>query len=118
MRPPHFGVTTATLYFPAVAGRAKPSPSQAAHEQHQTRHRLLGVQKMEWVLRIASLPRKSVSRGEAFGEMHHRLSAHPQWNARLESLDVSLWDRELFYAIQSPERLQSLAGRYRELFAT
>ncbi len=56
--------------------------------------------------------------------MHQKLAAHAgnpqieQWNAKLEAARLeqqkqkSLFDRELFYALQPEERLTAMIARY------
>jgi hypothetical protein len=129
MEPPHFAVTTATLYFPTAVGRKRPCFPCLAHEGHKLRHQVLGEQKMELVHQIDSLPRRSGQRQRVFIQMHALINAkaatHPSvvsWQERVneanrEELDDSpLFDREFFYAIQPKERLAGVIDRYSGLF--
>jgi hypothetical protein len=129
IQPPHFAVTTATLYFPTAVGRNRPCLPCLAHEGHRLRHRVLGEQKMELVRQIDSLPRYSPERQRLFSKIHHLLTAktatHPNvvaWEKRVEeanrqSLDDSpLFDREFFYAIQPRDRLSGVIERYAAAF--
>ena len=90
---------------------------------------MLGDRKRELVAAINAAPRYSNERRETFYRMHRELAAaqqeHPaikSWEARLretrrlDTEDAPLFDRELFYAIQPRERLESLAERFRKLF--
>jgi hypothetical protein len=87
---------------------------------------LLGERKMEYVRRIAAAPRKSAERYAAFADMHRQLSAATladprvrQWNEALRDAqtrqqeEASLFDRELFYALQPRERLEAMVARFR-----
>jgi hypothetical protein len=74
--------------------------------------------------RIATLPRHSPARRELFNEMHTKLAQHlgsngmREWSARMERAtqeqmrQKTLFDRELFFAIQPEERLQEVLSRY------
>ena len=129
LRPPRFCVTTATLYFPAAAGRARLCVPCVRQEGHRLRHRVLGGEKRQLVEAIAAAPRRSEQRAELFHEMHDRLAAavatHPalrQWEQKVretaerEQEERAVFDRELFYAIQPAERLQRMIERYRAAF--
>jgi hypothetical protein len=129
IEPPAFAVTTATLLFPTAVGRLRPCLPCLAHEGHRLRHGLLGERKMEWVRQIESLPRRSHERQRVFAQMHGELSTalhtHAgvgQWEERVAEAnrqmadELPLFDRELFYAMQPRERLETLIGKYREQF--
>ena len=128
LRPPRFCVTTATLYFPQAVGRAKACLSCVKQEGHRLRHNVV-PEKRQLVQAIAAAPRGSIERSRLFFRMHDQLAAasatHPAiraWEERLaqtandEARDRDLFDRELFYGVQSPERLRGLIERYRSAF--
>jgi hypothetical protein len=129
LAPPRFAVTTATMYFPEAAGRARVCIPCVRGEGHRLRHRVLGPEKDRLVAAIAEAPRGSIERSVLFHEMHRRLNAaarHPailEWERNLEETErhkreeAEVFDRELFYAIQPAERLESLIGHYRRAFA-
>ena len=127
--PPSFAVTTATLYFPASVGRTRVCMACVRQEGHRMRHGVLGQRKRELVAAIDAAPRYSAERSTRFYEMHRELAAasadHPalkQWEQRLDDArqadaeDASLFDRELFYALQPRERLADLIHSYRRRF--
>ena len=128
IEPPRFAVTTATMYFPTAAGRARVCMPCVRGEGHRLRHRVLGPEKDRLVAAIAEAPRGSIERSVLFHEMHHRLNAaarHPaivEWERNLEETErhereeACVFDRELFYAIQPAERLESLITYYRNAF--
>jgi hypothetical protein len=126
MQPPKFGVTTATMYFPAAIGRQRVCVPCVRQEGHRLKHAILGERKRELVAQIAALPRRSAQRASSFYEMHRELSraasenpALQRWQTKLqqtqeqEKQDETLFDRELFYALQPRERLQRMIERYR-----
>ncbi len=111
MTPPRFAVTTATLWFPAAAGRQRVCLSCLAHEGHHLRHSLLGERKNEILSELTALPRRSPIRALVYQNMHAALSAAEQssadlqqWRSRYQRAqqrdrqDQFLFDRELFYA--------------------
>jgi hypothetical protein len=127
--PPAFSVTTATLLFPAAVGRTRACLPCLAHEGHRLRHAVMGTGKMEMVREIQQLPRKSAQRQRIFSQMHDRLAAtvqiHPSvsdWQRRMSQAvrqtadEQGMFDRELFYAIQPRERLNSLIEKYQSGF--
>jgi hypothetical protein len=129
IEPPRFCVTTATLYFPDAVGRSRVCMPCVAQEGHKLRHNVLGERKRELVARIEAAPRKSLDRSAAFYEMHRQLAAarhtHPllsRWDEHVrevqqrEAEEASVFDRELFYAIQPRERLTRLIERYDAAF--
>ena len=98
-------------------------------EGHRLRHNVIGA-KRELVDAIAAAPRGSAERTRLFFRMHDQLAtaaaSHPairEWERRLaetardEAGDRDLFDRELFYGVQSPERLAALIEQYRTAFA-
>ena len=125
LEPPRFAVTTATLHFPHAVGRSRVCTPCVLQEGHRLRHRVLGEEKDRLVAAIAEAPRRSIERSVLFHDMHRRLeraARHPailEWERRLEETErlereeAGLFDRELFYAIQPVERLESLIARYR-----
>ena len=93
------------------------------------RHGVLGERKHELVAAINEAPRRSLERSERFYRMQRELNAARQsnpaietWEQRLreseqaDAEDAPLFDRELFYPLQSRERLATLIDRYRGLF--
>ena len=124
---PRFSVTTATLFFPDAVGQPRVCLPCLVQEEHRTKHRVLGGQKMKMVERIAALPRHSSERAMLFYQMHDRLSAAwamppvKDWEQNLRLAEERaqeervLFDRELFYAIQPRERLTALIDRYRQV---
>jgi hypothetical protein len=128
--PPTFSVTTATLYFPGAASRERVCMPCLLREGHLLRHAVLGPSKMERIAQIAALPRRSKARGEAFAQLHSARQAAVatdpavrKWERVMSEAHVRLqeeqtiFDRELFYAVQTRERLEKLVGHYREAFA-
>jgi hypothetical protein len=128
---PRFAVTTATLYFPEAAGQPRPCVPCVRQEGHALRHRVLGAEKMQLVGAIAAAPRRSPERRSLFHEMRRRLdvaaATHPailEWERNVrettarEQEERTLFDRELFYALQPAERLGELLARYRAAFGS
>lgn len=125
LEPPRFAVTTATLYFPDAAGRTRACVSCVVQEGHRLRHGILGSEKRRFVDAIAAAPRRSPQRSRLFSEMRAKLNAaaqHPEivrWEQRRseaetqELQDRVLFDRELFYAMQSRDRLTFMVEQYR-----
>jgi hypothetical protein len=127
---PKFAVTPATMFFPDAVGRARSCLPCIAQDGHRIRHRVLGDRKMELVSNIENLPRRSRERGEVFRLMHKELAgaaststALREWEQQLEQAqnhardDEILFDRELFYAIQPRERLESMIAKYAAAFS-
>jgi hypothetical protein len=126
---PRFCVTTATLYFPDAVGKPRVCLPCVLQEGHRMKHRVLGDEKMRLVEQIATLPRHSLERSNAFYEMHDKLAAawtNPPvktWEIDLRRAEERsqaervLFDRELFYAIQPGERLLGLIDQYRQQFS-
>jgi len=128
--PPSFSVTTGTLFWPGAAGQERSCLPCLAQEGHRLQHAVLGEDKQNYLNKIQSLPRRSNGRRAVFSDMHRRLSAavvdHPSilaWADRVESAahqdeqDAKLFDRELFYGVQSRERLNLMIETYRSAFA-
>jgi hypothetical protein len=128
--PPRFAVTTATLIFPAAVGQPRVCVPCVAQEGHRLRHSLLGDRKRPILDAMNALPRRSLQRLTAFHNLHGALSAaavdHPalrEWSdryaatLRAEREEQVLFDRELFYAVQTRERLTDMIERYRQQFA-
>ena len=126
--PPRFAVATGTLYFPGAVGQPRVCMPCLAQEGHRLKHSLLGERKHEIIKQINALPRRSVQRSLAFHNMHGALSSaatdHPllkEWSARFEASQLQerdelvLFDRELFYAMQTQERLATLIEQMRKL---
>ncbi len=126
--PPRFSVTTATLFFPEAAGRPRACLPCIVREGHRLKHSVLGQRKMQLVHQIAAAPRGSSERSTLFYRMHDLLTAAAtsdpikDWEQRLRDAqqqtlaDRTFFDRELFYAIQTKDRLTALINRYRESF--
>ncbi|WP_428938413.1 hypothetical protein [Fontivita pretiosa] len=129
LEPPHFSVTTATMYFPAALGRQRVCLPCVKQELHRLRHSVLGQRKRELVAQIEALPRRSRERAQKYYQMHSELAAAARasgalqrWQQRLleaqqrEKEERILFDRELFYALQPPERLQQMIQQYARQF--
>jgi hypothetical protein len=126
--PPRFCVTTATLYFPEAAQRSRVCLPCVKQEGRRLKHDLLGHEKQDWVRRIEAAPRRSAERASLFFAMHDKLASawksEParRWEERYEqaerdsATERTIFDRELFYAVQPPERLTGLIQRIRESF--
>jgi hypothetical protein len=128
MEAPKFAVSTATLYFPEAAGTPRVCLPCMAHEGHQLKHRAL-PEKMQLVAAISELPYRSPERQQAFNAMHTELNNAVRdselmrtWTGRFDQARVAeqkqeaIFNRELFYPLQSRERLMGLIEHYRELF--
>ncbi len=127
--PPHFSVTTATLYFPAAAGQKRVSLRPLLQEGRRLRHGSFSREKREMAARIVTLPRNGAERRTHFGDMHRWLARQadsPTMHAWQQQLDHALeeqlkqkaiFDRELFFAIQPEERLRGIISRYDAQFA-
>ena len=121
---PAFSVTTATLFFPAAAGKRRLNLHPLLQEGRRIRHGLLSAEKRGTVNRINALPRRSPQRQELFFSMHQRLAAESNgpavrlWEQKLKAAEHEvraekvLFDRELFFAIQPRDRLMNLIERY------
>jgi len=128
--PPRFSVTTATLFFPEAAAQSRVCLPCVALEGRRLKHSALGEEKSRMVAAIAGLPRRSPRRAELFVTMHDRLAeawkgdAVRRWEARYARAEQrsveekTLFDRELFYAVQPASRLAGLIDRYRAAFAS
>jgi hypothetical protein len=128
--PPRFAVATGTLFFPGAAGQPRVCMPCLLQEGHRLKHSLLGEKKREIIDRIQSLPRRSVQRSLAFHNMHGALSAaaidHPvlkEFSDRYESSvlkqrdEAVLFDRELFYAMQTQPRLAGMIDQMNSILA-
>jgi hypothetical protein len=125
---PRFSVTTATLYFPGARGQKRISLRPLLQEGRRLRHGSFSREKRELADRIATLPRLSRERRELYYQMHAKLnqqvaSAPMQaWTSRLEEAtrqqmkQKTLFDRELFFAVQPDDRLRQMIARYDALF--
>ncbi|HZZ43052.1 MAG TPA: hypothetical protein VFE58_08945 [Tepidisphaeraceae bacterium] len=123
IQPPYFSVTTGTLFFPTAIGHQRVCIPCLLQEGHRAHHAAMGKEKQGFIERIGALPRRSLDRRMAFGEMHRRLkdAAEPtlaRWDVRMREArqraaeEEILFDRELFYAIQPRDRLEMLLSRY------
>jgi hypothetical protein len=126
IEPPRFAVTTATLYFPDAVGEPKVCLPCLVQEGHRMKHSILGSDKMRLVHEIEAAPRRSIQRASLFAELHERLAVAwssvevRNWERSLRDAEARaieervLFDRELFYAIQSHQRLEGLIDAYCE----
>jgi hypothetical protein len=131
LQPPRFSVTTATMYLPEAVGRQRVCIPCINQEGHRLKHAVLGPQrKRELLAKVNAAPRRSSERYAAFAEMHREMKAamlnNPQvraWEQRLrdarehEAAENTIFDRELFYAMQPRARLVDMIERYRSAFA-
>lgn len=129
MAPPHFAVTTATLYFPTAGERQRVDLPALKQEGHRLRHNITGQSKYDLVKAIASAERGSSHRRQLYTTMHRQLAEHQQdpgltdWQQRWQQAvqrdneERVLFDRELFYALQPRDRLESLINRCADKFA-
>lgn len=128
LAPPHFAVTTATLLFPDAAGRRPVDLRAIEQEGRRLRHQGPDAAKMQTVRRIAEAPRGSDQRRRLYFDMHAALAdfvrrdpRYKQWQQRLEDArhrqhqEKEMFDRELFFALQSQDRLLRLIDHYRQL---
>jgi hypothetical protein len=129
MEAPRFSVTTATLFFPDSVQSSRVCLPCVALEGRKLKNNALGEEKHRIVRQIDSLPRRSLQRSELFMAMRDKLAqawkgdAIRRWEERYAIAErrnieeKTLFDRELFYAIQSAKRLTELIDRYRTEFA-
>jgi hypothetical protein len=129
IEPPHFAVTTATLYFPDALAQTRACLPCVASDGHRLRHALLGPRKRELVAAIDSAPRNSLQRRQLFTQMHQELTQAALQNPELERWEQhlreteqrsieeqTLFDRELFFAVQPRERLLEIISKYTSQF--
>jgi hypothetical protein len=128
LEPPRFSVTTATLYFPAARGQKRVSLRPLLQEGRRLRHGSFSREKRDLADRIATLPRRSPDRGKLFSLMHAKLAqqaaspAMREWTRRLEETtreqmrQKTLFDRELFFALQPEDLLRQMISRYDAAF--
>jgi len=128
LEPPRFSVTTATLYFPAARGQKRVSLRPLLQEGRRLRHGSFSREKRDLADRIATLPRRSTDRAKLFTLMHAKLAqqaaspAMREWTQRLEETtreqmrQKTLFDRELFFALQPEDRLRQMISRYDAAF--
>lgn len=130
LEPPAFSVTTATMYFPGAGEPPRICVPCLVSEGHKLRHDLLGPQKDSFLQTISSAPRRSIERKTTYLAMHRALQGAasttdqlPQWKSRLETALATqarnkvTFDRELFYALQTRERLIHMIERYSTEFS-
>ena len=123
LQPPAF---SATMYFPTAVGRQRACLPCLRQEGHRLKHAALGPRKRELVAQIAELPRRSSQREEIFITMQRERRAAAavsdqvrRWEQRLRESEAReqeedvLFDRELFYAVQSRERLAMMIEKYK-----
>jgi hypothetical protein len=127
--PPRFSVTTATLFFPDASHQGRVCLRCVALEGRKLKNSVLGEEKRRMVDAIDGFPRRSLQRSEMFLAMRDKLAqawkgdAVRRWeehyaDAERRSIEEkTLFDRELFYAIQSASRLTGLIDRCRGQFA-
>jgi hypothetical protein len=128
IQPPAFSVTTATMYFPTAVGRQRLCLPCLEQEGHRLRHEVLGQRKRELVEQIDQLPRRSSQREELFLTMQRErraaVASSPlvrQWEERFRESEAQeqeeqvLFDRELFYAVQSRQRLEMMIDKYKQI---
>jgi hypothetical protein len=121
---PRFAVSTATLLNPGSVGRERACLACVVREGHSLKHALPGKQSL--VQAIAAAPRKSAQRTQLFSQLQRDLLSYrqnatsiKQWAARLEQTRVSaaedavIFDRELYFALQTRPRLEGLIQRFR-----
>jgi hypothetical protein len=130
LAPPSFSVTTATMFYPGATDRERVCMPCLLQQEHRLEHSVLGDRKKQIVEAIEKLPRRSSQRQELFVSMHRdrrmALAMSDQYSqfedslhqaqARLKEEQV-LFDRELFYAVQTRERLERLIERCNEAFS-
>ncbi len=129
IQPPSFSVTTATLFFPTAVNRERACLACLRQQGHHLRHNLLS-DKRQLVQAIEQAPRRSRERSLLFQEMHRRLAEartdprlqqwEQKWKEALEHAreDQVIFDRELFYAVQPRDRLESMIEQYTQMFST
>ncbi len=123
--PPAFSVTTATLYFPDAGERQSDCIPCLVSEGHHLRHNL-DPAKPSYLQKINAAPRNSMARKLHYLAMHRHLEQTiattdlmSKWKDRLtaaterEEAEKVLFDRELFYGLQSRSRLTAMIERYR-----
>lgn len=127
--PPGFSVTTATLLLPAAASQKLADFGALRTEGRRLRHGWSDPAKRDIARRIAQLSRRGAARQQLYFQMHERLAdaikrpPYTDWQKRFEQVQhlqaqqSELLDRELFFAIQSAERLKGLIARYHEQLA-
>jgi len=121
---PKFAVTTATMFFPDAGQRSGVCIPCVKQELHHVAHNFLP--KQTYLAAITAAPRKSAERKRQYVAMHHTLQiARPTADAvndlrrQLEQTieqkkrEKVLFDRELFFAIQPRERLETMIAKYR-----
>jgi hypothetical protein len=124
LQPPKFSVTTATLFFPQALEHQRACVPCVEQEGRRLKHDALGERKRELVQQIEALPRGSAERSTKFFQMHSELAtaisqsiAIARWQEKLrqtqedEKQEQTLFDRELFYAIQPRQRLAEMIDR-------
>lgn len=124
LEPPAFAVATATLLHPGAADRERACLSCLKQEGHHLEHAVLD-DKQQWLDRIEARP-DFFSRRAVFEQMHNTRRAAMRtdealrdWRRRwreaqqLEAENEVWFDRELFYLLQSRDRLADLIARVR-----
>lgn len=126
INPPAFSVATATLLFPTAPAR-RLDPRPLLLEGRRLRHGAYFPGKELFLRRISHSPRRSPERRRLFADMHQRLQQaledprYIAWQSRLEQAQsmsmeqATLFDRELFFAIQPRNRLIGLIDSYASL---
>jgi hypothetical protein len=124
IEPPAFAVATATLFFPEALGRMRVCLPCLLREGHRLRHGALGPAKRELVAQIAAQPRGSREKQQLFTQLQimlkkaaadlpaiHSFDRRLAQARRQSAQENDLFNRELFYLIQSRQRLGDLAQR-------
>ena len=130
VEPPHFSVATGTLFFPGAVGQPRVCMPCLEQEGHRLKHSLLGEKKRNIIQQIQAMPRGSIQRSLAFHNMHGALSAAAIDNPVLQAFDARfhesqlrlrdeqvLFDRELFYAMQTQARLSGIIANLSASFS-
>jgi hypothetical protein len=129
IEPPAFSVTTATMVFPGAIQRQRVCVPCVLQEGHRLKHAVLGERKRSLLAQIDAAPRGSSERQTLFSTLHRERKAQlltdpkiAQWEQHLrdteaqETEEQTLFDRELFYAIQTRQRLIEMIERYDTAF--
>lgn len=129
MAPPAFAVATATMLFPAAAGREQVCLHCLRQEGRRLRFASLGARRQELVGRIEGLPRRSTQRRQVFSQLQRELTQAAETNLDLagwrdryqravaeHDLEQAIFDRELPYTIQSRPRLEAMIAQFESMF--
>lgn len=126
MAAPAFCVATATLLFPDAVGRRPVDLRPLIDEGRRIEHASDDPKKRMIAAQIAGLPRHSLQRRELFQQMHSQFASalhspkYLDWQTRLgvarelQNAESDLFDRELFFGLQSESRLMTLLAKCEE----